>query len=107
MLAVRLKKKMEPFPLYNRARVRHATKTNCGVSSTHANYQAYWKKVPEVHLAKPASSKMDVTPVLPGDAQAHSFRRKPKIPRSLEIIRPGGSARGVLCWYGNGKVCVK
>ncbi len=80
-------KKMEPYPLYNRASARHAldTKSNCGMPNTRANYQMYRKIAPEVHrilvyLPKPASCRTDLTPVLPRDAQTRPFHNKPKIP---------------------------
>ncbi len=74
MQVVRNQKKMEPYPLYNRARARYAldTRTNRCVLDTHTNYQAYEKIAPEVHSVLAHSLKrtfhrIDVTPLLPGD----------------------------------------
>ncbi len=86
MVIVRHKKKNGTVPFINQARGRHVldTKTNRCVPNTYTNYQTYWKIAPEVHCIpthslKPASPKTDLTPVPLGDAQARSFRCKPKI----------------------------
>ncbi len=61
------KKKIEPYPLYNRARARHEldTKTNRCAPKTHATISTYRKIAPDVHsipthAPKPAARRLEV-----------------------------------------------